>query len=333
MKKISLNKNSFLGVLGALAVFFSVSASADDARSKVVAKVGPRTITAGELEDRMAEVPGFQLATFGKTPLEIKKAFLEQVLVRDALLSQGAEAKHLESKLPTSQALTRARSDAALRALRAQVGPASAITTAEIERYYQENRARYDSPERYNLFRILCKSKDEATAVLDAAKKDGQLMKFEELAREHSIDKATHLRGGNLGFVTADGTSNEPGLKVDPALVKAAVAVKDGEFVPAPVEEAGAWAVIWRRGTVGASKRTLRDAEGQIRDTLHKEKLEQAQKKLIADLRARDLKFMSDIDLQGIEVKVDDGATVPRRRPAPAGSVSAGTAASAPPRP
>ena len=44
---------------------------------------------------------------------------------------------------------------------------------------------------------------------------------FAQLARDHSQDKATALRSGNLGFLTADGTSSEPGLRVDPAIVRA----------------------------------------------------------------------------------------------------------------
>ena len=136
--------------------------------------------------------------------------------------------------------------------MRERVGPASAIPAEAIQRFYDENRSRYESPERYHLWRILCQSRDEAEAVLDAARKDGKLAKFQELAREHSIDKATYLRGGNLGFVTADGSSNEPGLKVEPALVQAARAVKDGELVPAPVQEMSGWA--WS-GVAGRSPR------------------------------------------------------------------------------
>ena len=114
-----------------------------------------------------------------------------------------------------------------------------------------------------NLWRILCKTRDEAETVLAAAKRDLTIPKYNELAREHSIDKATNLRGGNLGFVCPDGTSNEAGLKVDPALVKAAVAVKDGELVAqSRSPEASGFAVVWRRSTVPATQRTVEDADG-----------------------------------------------------------------------
>lgn len=321
----------------ATCVAFGTPSRAEDAgapsagpRGRVVATVGAKTITAGELEDRLAKVPAFQLAAFGHTPDEVKRGFLEGVLVRELLLVQGAEKRNLASQLPVSHTLTRARSDATLRAVRARVGPASAVPAEAIQRFYQENHARYASPERYHLWRILCQSKDQALAILDAARKDGKLAKFQELAREHSIDKVTYLRGGNLGFVTADGSSNEPGLKVDPALVQAARAVKDGEFVPEPVQEMSGWAVVWRRGTLPATQRSLADVTASIRDMLHKERLERAQGQLIDELRAREVKDVIEGPLENIEVAVDEAALVPRKRPAPNAALSAPSPSSAP---
>ena len=59
----------------------------------VVARVGTRTITAADLERRLNNVPPFQLRSFGSTPDEIRRGFLERVLVREALFAQGAEDK------------------------------------------------------------------------------------------------------------------------------------------------------------------------------------------------------------------------------------------------
>jgi len=284
-------------------------------RATVVARVGPRTVTAGELEDRLAAVPAFQLATFGGSPAAVKRKFLEQVLVQDLLLAQGAEARHVDQQLTVSQALSRARSDATLRATRAQIPTAAQLSFEDVKRYFEENRSKYEAPERTNVWRILCKTREEAAAVLDGAKKDGTIATFTSLARDHSIDKATFLRGGNLGFVGADGQSNEAGLKVDTAVVKAALEVKDGEIVPHPVAEGDAWAVVWRRGTIPASHRTLSEVEPQIRDALYKQRIEESQKKLLDDLRVAHLKDLNEPLLNGIEISQSEGNVVPRRRP------------------
>lgn len=285
-------------------------------RARIAVRVGDRTVTVGEIEDRVAGIPAFQLATFGDTPEAALRNYTEQVVVRDLLLGAGAERAGLDKKLPTSHQLRRALSNATLRAARATLRSPAAISDDDIRRFYDENRSRFDSPERINVWRILCKSRDEAATVLATAKREPTIAKYNDLAREHSIDKATNMRGGNLGFVGPDGTSNEAGLKVDPVVVKAAQTVKDGEFVGQPIAEGENFAVVWRRGTVAPSKRTVEEASQQIRTTLFRERSEAAEKKLIDDLRA---KYLHDVDtsLLGMIVlpPLDAGASLPRSIP------------------
>jgi peptidyl-prolyl cis-trans isomerase C len=295
-------------------VLLAGPSSAQD-RAKVVATIGTRAVTLGELEDRMAAVPPYQLKSFGDDAATVKRRFLDEVIVPEVLLSLAAEDKKLDKQIPTDHQVERARSSATLRALRRQIGPASSISMDEVKAYYEANKARFDAPDRIGIWRILTKTKAEAQEVLDAAKKDPTHETFTRLAREKSIDKATYLRGGNLGFISPDGQSNEPNLKVDAALYTAAASVKEGSFVPQPVQEGENFAVVWRRGTVGASKRSVEEAAGQIRDTLWRQKVEAAEKKLIDDLRAARVKDLNEELLQGIDISRSDGTIAPRKRP------------------
>lgn len=292
-------------------------AAADaERRAKVAVRVGETAVTVGELEDRLAAIPPFQLRTFGESREAIVNKYIDDVVVRELLLGAGAEQRGLAKELPWEHQLQRARSSATLRALRKDTPSPNAIPLEDVKRFYEENRSRFDSPERVNLWRILCKTREEAETVLATAKREPTIAKYNDLAREHSIDKATNFRGGNLGFLAADGTSNEAGLKVDPALVQAASAVKDGEFVPQPVPEAGAFAVVWRRATVPANKRTLEESTAQIRTTLYRERTEAAEKKLMTDLRARNVKEVNYDLLKIIELGATDaGLTIPRSIP------------------
>jgi len=256
-------------------------------RAQVVATLGPtRVITVGELEDRIAALPPFQRATFGGDAGAVRRAFLDQVIVPETLEALGGEAEKLGERQPTSYALERVRSQSVVRAIRARLGPESAIPMEDVEKYYDDNRARYDTPERLQIWRILCKTKDEAQTVLDAAKKDPTPKQFGELAREHSVDKATNLRAGNLGFIAPDGTSNEPGLRVEVSIVHAAQGVHDGQFAPAPVPEGESYSVVWRKGTLAATKRPVDQVAAQIRDTLWKSRVKDESDKLTASLRA-----------------------------------------------
>ncbi len=283
-------------------------------RARVVLTVGSRRVTVGELEDHVAGIPQYQLETFGGSREAVARAYVEQVLVRDLVLAGGAEQRGLDKQLPTSQLLARALSSAALRKSRSSgYASAAAVPEEDVRRYYEENRSRFDSPERINLWRILCKTREEATTVLDTARKEPTIAKFNDLARDHSVDKATNMRGGNLGFVGPDGASNEAGVKVDPALVKAAQSVKDGELVAQAVPEGSSFAVVWRRGTVPANKRSVEESSAQIRAALFRERTESGEKKLIDDLRAKNVKEVNVGLLGLIELRpFDAGLGLPR---------------------
>jgi peptidyl-prolyl cis-trans isomerase C len=274
-------------------------------RQHVVARAGSAAVTVGDLEDRLADLPPFQRASFGGTRDKVRHRFLEEVVIPDALLALGADERRLDQRPPAAYQIERARSAATIRAIRAHIGPAAAISGDDVQRYYDEHRPRYEAPERYQIWRILCKTRDEAQSVLDAAKLDPTPATFGALARDHSLDKATNLRAGNLGFVGADGSSNEPGLRVDPALLRAMQSVHDGALVPTPVAEGEYYSVVWRRGTVAAIKRTVGEMAAQIRDTLWKARVKEETDSLVSRLRAERVRALDASLLQAIELPVD----------------------------
>src|SRR5262249_40513832 len=156
----------------------------------------------------------FQLATFGSSPDQVRRAFLEKVMIPEALYSEGAKGKKLEQTTPMRERIDDVLRMARLNLLKAELN----VTPDEIAAFYVENRGRFDTPERVAVFRILCRTEDEARAVIAEAKQNGGVARWNELTRERSIDKATFMRGGNLGFLAADGSSSEVSVKVDPVL-------------------------------------------------------------------------------------------------------------------
>jgi peptidyl-prolyl cis-trans isomerase C len=273
--------------------------------AKSVAVIGAgtpsRAIAAGDLEDRLAVMPDFQRAAFGSTPDAVRRRVLDDVLVREALLSLGAEASRVDTQPAVARALDRALSSATIRAIRHGVTPAD-IPMSDVARYYEDNRARYDAPARYQIWRILCTTRDDAMAVLASAKADPSTRTFAQLARDHSQDKATALRSGNLGFLTADGESSEPGLRVDPGVVRAAQAVRDGDLVPDPVVEGDLFAVVWRRGTIAAQKRSASDVAAPIREILSRERAKAQVDELLARLRAARVRDVHEEALDNVDL-------------------------------
>jgi peptidyl-prolyl cis-trans isomerase C len=269
----------------------------------VVARLGTAAVvTSASLEARIAAMPAFQRVTFGGSAAAIARRFLEDIVVPEQLVEVAARDARLEDAPSVRLEVDRVLSGATVRAIRARVGVPASVSPDDVRAYFEAHRARYDAPARYRVSRILCKTRDEAATVLAAAKADTSPKTFADLARDHSQDKATNLRGGDLGFVTEDGTSNEPGLKVDPAVVSAARAVADGELAPQPVAEGAFFAVVWRRGTVAARKHTVDDVAPQVRDAVAKERVKDETDKLVSTLRAAHVHDENDALLDTLEL-------------------------------
>ena len=307
-------------VLAVAAGTANVVAEQDPSGAPVVAKVGSRSVTARAFVQRLSTVPDFQLATFGASPQEIKRNFLEQVVVRDELFAQGAEAKRLDQVTRARERIDHALRTARINLLKENID----VTSGEVASYFAENRARFEAPERIAVTRILCATRTEAAGVLAEAKSNGTSQRWNDLAREHSLDKATSMRGGALGFLAQDGSSSEASVRADPALFAAASKVKDSEFVPEPIEEGKGYAVIWRRGSTPAVHRTLEEESGAIRQILVRHKLADAVKGLTDALRSAE-KIEDHAELVDLIEVGPEGSVAQRKRPGiakrrPAGS-------------
>jgi peptidyl-prolyl cis-trans isomerase C len=268
-------------------------------RDGVIAVLGrDHAVTVGELEDRIAAMPAFQRAAYGASDEEVRRRVLADVVIPEHLLLLEAQARGLEREPATERRLERARSAATLRAVRAQAGPDASLE--DVRAFYEANRGRFETAPRVRVWRILCATRPEAQAVLDDARARPTMERFVELARDHSVDKGTYLRAGDLGFLDVDGGSQDPALRVDPAVVRAALGVADGEIVPTPVGEGDHFAVVWRRGTVPGSHRSLEDAAPEIRRAIADERERKAARGLVATLRASHLRDLDEAPVESV---------------------------------
>lgn len=275
----------------------------DKRRGAIVLEVGGKVIRVGELEDRVLALHPFEVRPLAEGGTSSLKTYLESTLVPEVLWSLLAREKKLTAEAVTEE---RALAHATLRETERALGPAHAISEEDVRAFHVANAARYDQPERIQLWRILLSSEEEARGVLERLKKDGTAALFRELAREKSLDKASSLRAGALGFVSPDGQSSEPGLKVDPALPRAASSVKDGEFVPSPVREGEHFAVVWRRGTLKAVRRSASEAAAEIRDALWRRRREEAEQNLLARLRQEHVTDLAEGILGELDIPQPD---------------------------
>lgn len=270
------------------ALWLLLSASAVfGADAKPVAQVGPAAISDDALTRRLKKIPDFQRAALGDTPDKLKRQVLETWLIPELLYAQEAERLKLEQR-PSIRERTRELLRQAMdRELRAQSAAHNPVTASEIQAYFEANRGRFETPRRIHVWRILTEDEALAKKILTDSKGVDGIKQWSQFARDSSLDKATHLRNGDLGFIHPDGNTDTPTLRVDPALFSAADKLSDGELAAEPIKEGTHFAVLWRRGSMKASTRTLAQETGSIRQVLERQRMDQARSELLATLRSK----------------------------------------------
>lgn len=284
-----------------------------------LARLGARSIEASLLLARMARLPPFQRALFGTSWPEQRRQFLERELIPEALLEQEAARDDRRLGSARDSALSRAL----LTGLQQQAS-AAGVAESEVAEYYGQHRDSYEQPRSILIWRILLRQEADARALLRELDKPSEST-WSRLARERSIDTATHMRSGSLGFVAADGQTHMPQVRVSPSLFAAAERVKDGQLVPEPVAEGDAVAVIWRRASRVAQPSQLSAVSADIRALLvHSRQVREVQI-LTEALRKESLRDYQPALLGGFEPRVIE-ALEPGKPPAvaalPARSIS-----------
>jgi peptidyl-prolyl cis-trans isomerase C len=284
--------------LGACACAIALSAAADQT---IVVTVGERRASVADVERRLARIPDFQLRTFGESEQQVREQLVERLVVRELLLD--AEVERL--KLRDDPALSSRRREI-LRAaledeLREEVQKAPP-SPAEIQAEYTKNRERFQSPRKLRIWRIMLDSEPLAHKIIKQAKAAVSVSRWSALAREHSLDKATYLRDGDLGFVRADGTTDVPSVRVNPKLFDAADKVRDGELCPTPIEEQGRYSVVWRRGSLAATSRSIEQVRPEIEQVLLRTKLAARYNTLADRLMREQVKEIHPELLEHVEV-------------------------------
>jgi peptidyl-prolyl cis-trans isomerase C len=251
----------------------------------VVATVGRSQLTARDIERRLTALPAFQLAALGSTVEAAKRRYVEQVMVPELLLDQAASDEKIEQDPSVAEQVRARLAEALVSVLERDIERNRPVTDEAVHLAFEAEKAGLGAPRRLRVFRILVSDEAEARKLIAEAQGSAGLTKWATLARERSLDKATNMRGGDLGFVRPGGSTDVPGLRVDPALFTAAERVADGALVPDPVKENDRFAVIWRRGSLPAERASFEQRAPAIRQRLGRQRLDAELSGLVDRLR------------------------------------------------
>jgi peptidyl-prolyl cis-trans isomerase C len=266
--------------------------------SEVLATVGDRTITVGELADRLASQSPYLRARF-ESP-ERRKEFLDN-LIRYELLIYEAKRRGYADK----PEITRARRNAMIQQLvKMEVDEpleTSEISDADVKAIYDADPLEFNRPANLRASDILTKNRAEAKALLAEAKASN-LSGFRKLARERSEDEKTSGDGGDLGFFESTGEGDPPS-----AIRKAVFSLsKVGDVYPELIKEGDGYHIVMLTGRRAAVTRTYEQAKRAIRHKLVRERKDAAMEALTERLR-KEIDVEVDYDaLNRVEVDLPE---------------------------
>jgi len=281
-------------------VFLAMPAISADP-SAVVIQAGKKSVTVAELQRRWLQLPAFQRKALGKTEPERVQAFVDRWVLPELLLTQAAfDPKNLSNErwLTIEKSVLQ---QALAERIRMQSDADSPVTDADIKDYLESNPQDFGQPERLRIYRILVATEAEAKALIQKLGGAADFETWKNTSRERSLDRATNMRGGELGFVASDGKSDRVELQVDPALFAAAAKLKDGEVCKVPIREGDKFAVVWRRGHTAELRANPANLTKTIRAHLRESRARGAFDELLSQLKAKHVKDLNPSRLDGVE--------------------------------
>ncbi|MEZ4299693.1 MAG: peptidylprolyl isomerase [Polyangiaceae bacterium] len=309
--------------------------------SKIVAKVGDRTITLGDFARTLDRMDPFDRLRY---QTKERRRELLQEMIDVELLAQEARRRGLDKRPEVDDALRQLYRDSLLAKLRDTLPPPGAIGADEVKAYYEANAARYTEPERRRVSAIVLANKADADAALPLAQGVKTPGEWGELFLSRSIT-APKSKGpndpvdlaGDLGIVGPPGDPKGGNARVPEPVRTAVFAVPAvGQVAPSVVEADGKFYVVRLSGLTAGHTRTLQEADRSIRVAILQQRMADLEKKLDEELRAKfpvtvDDKVIGDMELPKAlvdaatqpaywEKKRDDDDAPP---PAPSGSPSA----------
>lgn len=223
---VFLKKCVFIGMI--LLCFLSSSVFGED--DIVLARIGQRTITSGDLQKIIGSYTDEQQQAFEQVPEN--KVKLLQRLVEELVLSAEARKLGIDRDSVVRERVERlVNSQLATELLKREVTDKIKVTDSDARIYYELNKDDFKAPETVRARHILVnagktatedekeKAREKAEGLLKRLK-DGEA--FDKLASEFSDDTASKAKGGDLGFF-------EKG-KMIPAFESALVSLKPGEM-------------------------------------------------------------------------------------------------------
>lgn len=257
MKKVSL-------VAATLLTGLSLNAA-------VVATFDGTNITDAQVNEFFA--PMLRGAKVTDLPAEQKKAIIDQYILQQLVL-KDAKAQKIENDPLYKEELERAKDAILVNIYQKKIFDSIKIEESKIKKYYDEHKDEYTRLAQVKAKHILVTSEKEAKDIIaQLSKLNGKALeeKFEQLAKEKSIDKGSSAQGGELGWFS-ESTMVKP-------FADAAFSMKKGTISKTPVKSDFGYHVILKEDAKAKSTMSYNEVKSGIENNF---KMEEFQKLLNA---------------------------------------------------
>ena len=275
---------------------------------KTLAQVGDRTITLGEYAAALERMDSFERMRY-QSPDRRKRLLDEMVEVE--LLAQEARRRGLDKNEETEERVRQILRDQLLEDLRKSAPAANDIPEAELHAYFDAHKDEFAEPERRRVAAIVLESAAQAKTVLAKAVKAnptewGALVdQFSSQRGPRATPGRTEL-AGDLGIVGPPGNARGANPRVPDPVRDAAFKVPNvGDTFPSVIESDKKFYVLRVTSKTDSRARTYEEAQRAIRTAVVQARVDEREKALEKDLRAR------------FPVKVDEAALEKMPMPAP----------------
>ncbi|MDR2760942.1 MAG: peptidylprolyl isomerase [Rickettsiales bacterium] len=140
----------------------------------------------------------------------------------------------------------------------------SGIAEEDIRKRYGELVKSLDGKEEREIYHILLATEDEARRVYNQALRGGD---FDSIAKRRSLDKASAIRGGNIGYVIKEELTI-------PEFADIVFLLREGE-ISKPIETKEGWHVVKINNIRTMSAKSYEDSREEILKNLRREKYEE----------------------------------------------------------
>ncbi len=252
-------------------------------RAKVIARVGEETVTIGDVEDAIHQQSPFVRVRYRDR--EQLESFV-QSMIRFELLARAADragAGDDEEVVHTVQ------QNAVQHLIRRDFDERITVQTIpqeDVQEYFDSHPEEFSRPELRRAAHIRVATREEAVRLIGEAR-EADARAFRQLAREHSTDPATKLRGGDLRYFDETGHGrNERDPQIDEGLARAAFALEEvGDVHGEPIPLGDEWSVLKLTGLRPAESRTIEQSGPTIRLRLWRSQRQSALEEFVARLR------------------------------------------------